>query len=154
MRNPHALSILKAGLLAGLLDILAAFANFYLKTGKNPVIILKFIASGVFGNAAFSGGPEMAFLGLLFHFLIALLFAAIFFLVVARILPKTPVKLSAGILYGIFIWLVMSLIVVPLSGAPKQPFNLPDAILNAAILMICVGLPISYSYYNSLRTSK
>ncbi|WP_285059951.1 DUF1440 domain-containing protein [Pedobacter ginsengisoli] len=154
MRNPHALSIVKAGLLAGLLDILAAFATFYLKTGKNPVIILKFIASGVFGNAAFSGGTEMTILGLLFHFMIALLFAAIFFLLVARILPETPVKLSAGILYGLFVWLVMNLIVVPLSGTPKQSFHLPDAILNAAILIICVGLPISYSYYHSIRASK
>lgn len=154
MRNPHALSILKAGLLAGLLDILAAFVSFYIKTGKNPVIILKFIASGVFGNAAFSGGPEMAVLGLLFHFMIALVFAAIFFILVARILPESPAKLSTGILYGLFIWLVMNLIIVPLSAAPKQSFHLPDAILNAAILMVCVGLPISYSYYNSIRTSK
>jgi hypothetical protein len=153
MKNPDVLPILKAGLLAGLLDILAAFATFYIKTGKNPVIILKFIASGVFGNTAFSGGLEMAGLGLLFHFVIAFLFAAIFVLV-ARILPETSVKLPAGILYGLFIWLVMNLIVVPLSGAPKQSFHLPDAILNAAILIICVGLPISYSYYNSIRTSK
>jgi uncharacterized membrane protein YagU involved in acid resistance len=154
MRNINAIQILKAGLLAGLLDISAAFINFYVKTGKNPLVILKFIASGVFGSAAFSGGPEMAVLGLLFHFLIALLFAAIFFILVARILPTASNKLLTGILYGLFIWLVMNLLVVPLSSAPKQPFILPDAILNAAILVVCVGIPISYCYYNSTRTSK
>jgi len=154
MRNPNALQILKAGLLAGLLDILAAFANFYIKTGKNPVVILKFIASGVFGDSAFSGGTGMTILGLLIHFIIALLFATFFFTAVARILPVNSSKLLTGILYGLFIWLVMNLIIVPLSSAPKLPFNITDAALNAAILIVCVGLPISYSYYSSVKPSK
>lgn len=154
MRNTNAIQILKAGLLAGLLDITAAFINFYIRTGKNPLVILKFIASGVYGSSALSGGTCMTVLGLLLHFLIALLFAALFFLLVARILPPASNKLSTGILYGIFIWLVMNLLVVPLSSAPKMPFNLPDAILNATILIICVGIPISYCYYNSTRPSK
>jgi hypothetical protein len=154
MKNPNTLQILKAGFLAGLLDILAAFANFYFKTGKNPVVVLKFIASGIFGRAAMSGGTEMMVLGLLLHFLIALLFAVFFFKIVSKILTANSGKLLTGVLYGLFIWLVMNLIVVPLSNAPKLPFDIQSAIVNATILVLCVGLPISYCYYNSIKSAK
>ncbi len=102
----------------------------------------------------FQADRKWQVLGLFFHFLIALLFAAIFFILVARILPAASnTSFSTGILYGLFIWLVMNLLVVPLSSVPKMPFNMGDAILSAAILVVCVGIPISYCYYNSTRPS-
>jgi hypothetical protein len=64
--------ILKAGLIVGTLDILAAFIQYAIKTGKNPTVVLKFIASGVFGKEAFNGGTMMNVYGLIFHFVIAL----------------------------------------------------------------------------------
>ena len=71
--------ILVAGLVAGTLDILAAFVQTYINTRKGPDIVLKYIASGVFGRKeAFGGGDSMIIWGLLFHFIIAMAFAAFF----------------------------------------------------------------------------
>ena len=48
--------ILTTGLLAGTLDILAAFIQSYLMANVVPSTVLKYIASGVFGKSAYSGG--------------------------------------------------------------------------------------------------
>src|SRR5688500_17155151 len=66
-------TILFSGLLVGSLDITAALVQFYIKTGKDPLIVLKYIASAVFGKDAYAGGNKMAIYGLLFHFIIAFL---------------------------------------------------------------------------------
>jgi hypothetical protein len=51
-------------LLAGTLDIAAAFLQAWRMSGTTPVRVLRFIASGVMGKSAFSGGPEMPVLQL------------------------------------------------------------------------------------------
>jgi hypothetical protein len=72
--------IVMAGLLVGTLDILSAFIYYFIKTGeKNVFNVLKFIASGIFGKAAFSGGNMMIIAGLVLHFIIAFAFTIIFF---------------------------------------------------------------------------
>lgn len=71
--------IIKAGLLAGTLDISAACVQYYMKTGKNPDYVLKYVASGAFGKDAFTGGIVMSMAGLLFHYLIAFSFTLFFF---------------------------------------------------------------------------
>lgn len=48
--------ILRSGLLVGTLDITAASVQYYARTGKSPLNVLRFVASGVFGQAALSGG--------------------------------------------------------------------------------------------------
>ncbi len=50
-------TIIKAGLIVGTLDILSAFIYYFIKTGdKNVFVVLRAVASGLFGKAAFSGG--------------------------------------------------------------------------------------------------
>lgn len=135
---------LKAGLIAGLLDISAAFIQYYLRTGKNPLTVLKFIASGVFGRRALTGGPEMTGWGLVFHFGIALAFAALYFWLAARWPTLRKTWILSGFVYGLFVWAVMNLVVVPLSRTPELPFSWPGALIGMAILIGCIGLPIAY----------
>lgn len=137
-------TIFKAGLLAGTLDILCALAQFSIRTGKNPVAVLKFIASGVFGKAALAGGTEMALLGLLFHFIIAFTWTVIFFKLYPQITRVAKNKFAAGLLYGLFIYAIMTRVVLPLSNTPKIPFNAVQAAIGIVILMFAVGLPISF----------
>lgn len=117
-------TILKTGLLAGTLDILCALIQFYIKTGKDPAIVLGFIASGVFGKTALTGGTLMAFAGLFFHFVIAFIWTIFFFLLYPKISFLSKNKFLSGFGYGFFIWIVMTRIVVPLSNTPKIPFNI------------------------------
>ena len=136
--------ILVAGLVAGTLDILAAFVQTYINTRKGPDIVLKYIASGVFGRKeAFGGGDSMIIWGLLFHFIIAMAFAAFFvFLYLNWKLVSRNIILS-GLLYGLFVWTVMNRLVVPLSKIPSQSFAWNRAIIAMLILVFFIGLPIA-----------
>ncbi len=141
--NAPVQSIIKAGLLAGTLDISTALIYYYIRSGKNPVNVLNYVASGVFGKAAFESGTEMAMRGLLFHFIIAFTWTVFFFFLYPSISLFSKNKIVNGLMYGIVIWLVMNLAVVPLSNVSVSPFNITQAIINLVILMLAVGLPVS-----------
>src|SRR5664279_2245551 len=116
--------ILLAGFVAGTLDALAAIINYYITTGKNPVIVFVFIASGILDKAAYSMPQSIAIVGLLLHFIIATIFSAFYFLVYPRVQFLRANKFVSAFLYGIFVWLVMNLVVVPLSLTPALPFHI------------------------------
>ncbi len=136
-------TIIKTGLLAGTLDIFCALIQFYIRNGKNPAVVLKFIASGVFGSTALTGGIEMILAGLFFHFVIAFIWTIFFFLLYPKVSFLSKNKFISGFAYGLFIWIVMTRIVLPLSSTPEIPFNILQAIIGILILMFAVGLPIS-----------
>ena len=136
-------AIIKAWLIAGTLDLSSAFLYYYFKTGNNPLKILNFIAGGIFGEAAFTGGVEMAVLGFLLHFLIAFLFTVFFFMIYPQLRKWIKSTIAAGLLYGIFVWSVMNLVVIKLSALPQRPFNIESAFINMLILMFAIGLPVS-----------
>ncbi len=131
------------GFTAGLLDISAACLQYYFKTGKGPGNVLRYIASGVFGKKAFAGGTTMAAWGLLFHFMIAYGLTLFFFWLYPRISWLGKNKILAGLLYGIFAWVVTVFVIVPLSEVQQGPFVLSKAVVAVLILMACIGLPIS-----------
>ncbi|HEV8286707.1 MAG TPA: hypothetical protein VGQ09_20500 [Chitinophagaceae bacterium] len=136
--------ILLTGLLVGSLDILTACIDYYIATGRGPAGVLKFIASGVFGRKAFTGGIPMIILGLLFHYLIAFSFTLFFYWLHSRIKYMSTNRVLTGILYGLFIWLVMNRIVLPLSNTPTIPFKLYKAVKAATILIVMIGIPLSF----------
>lgn len=136
--------VLKAGLFVGTLDILAALLHYFIKTNKDPLPVLKFIASGVFGKEAFTGGNSMYTWGLVFHFIIAISFTIFFFWVYSIVPSLFKYRLLTGIIYGLFVWAVMQFIVLPLSNAPKMAFRPLNAMLAAAILVICIGIPLAF----------
>lgn len=142
-KNSPLRTILFAGLTAGVLDILAAFISAYFVNDVTPDRVLRFVASGIFGREALSGGVGMALWGLLFHFIIATIFAAFFYLVYPLLNINAKNVVFAGLIYGIFVWLVMNQIVVKLSNTPAQPFKLAGALRGTIILMLFVGLPIA-----------
>ncbi len=137
-------NVLKAGLIVGTLDILAALIQFYIKTNKNPVTVLNFIASGVFGKDAFTGGTKMAAFGLFFHYLIAFCFTLLFFKLYPKLKGLTHNIFLLGFAYGLFIWLAMQFIVLPLSQAPAMKMNIQGAVTAILILILCIGIPLSW----------
>jgi len=137
-------AFLTAGLIAGTCDIVAAHIPYYLNGGKSPLRVLHFVASGAFGKAAFAGDLGMAACGLLFHYVIALSFAGVFFAVYPHVALLAKHRLATAFVYGLLVWSVMNLAVLPLSNIPKSPFNPTMAALNAGILIVCIGLPLSW----------
>jgi hypothetical protein len=147
-------SIWKAALLAGLLDIAAALIQYTANGGKTPSIVFKFIASGVFGRKAFAGGTGMIVAGFIFHLLIALSLAFLFFFLCKKWPWFYRHPIPAAVAYGIFAWLLMNLVILPLSNTPSMPFELPKAVIGTLILIGCIGLPLSVLIGNHFRRKR
>ena len=133
-----------AGLLAGTLDITAAFVEAGLE-GRTPVRLLQGIAGGLLGMSSFQGGLTTAALGAFFHFLIAITAAAVFYLASRNLKVLVRHAIPSGLLYGVAVYSFMSYVVLPIS-AYHIKIALPPAaqlIRGVAIHMFMVGLPIS-----------
>lgn len=145
--------VVAAGLAAGALDILAAFAT----SAAKPAVVLKAIASGLLGRGAFRGGPGIAALGLGLHFTIALGWAAVYWLASRRVPFFRERPLVAGPAYGVFVYWFMQLVVLPLSAAPKfspGPRTFSGSAKGMLIHIFCVGLPIALLIARSDRKTR
>ena len=141
-------AIALAGAVAGTLDIAAAVA-LSMSRGGTPAGVLRYIASGLLGPAAFQGGAASAALGLVLHFVIATGAAAVYALAARRVAFLTRHPVPAGLAYGVVVYFVMNLLVVPLSRVAPRPFT-PSAVM-IGIHMICVGLPIALAVSRCFR---
>ena len=142
-RSRAARAIVWGGLLAGVGDIMFAFVVSGLR-GVGPVRVLQSVASGLLGGAARDGGLATAALGGALHFLIAFIWATVYWLASRRlqVLVRRPVV--CGLLYGLAVYALMYLVVLPLSAAYFKPAFTPYTVsLNGAGHMLLVGLPIA-----------
>jgi hypothetical protein len=133
-------NILWVGFLVGSLDGLAALLLNY---NVDPALIFKFIASGVFGKDAYSGGAEMVVAGVIFHYLIAYLFTTAFYLLYPFCLSLLKNKYVIANVYGGVAWLVMNIGVIPLSKIGAHAIKPLTAVTGLLALIICVGLPVA-----------
>jgi hypothetical protein len=132
-------AILVGGLVAGGLDLIAAFISF----GSG---VPRVIAGGVLGRNAFQGGPATYVLGIVLQFFIAVSAAAVYYAASRKLEFLKEHALVCGLFFGIAVFLVMNLIVLPLSALhAKGPFRLAGLIQGLLVHMFCIGLPISFS---------
>jgi hypothetical protein len=150
-------TIVLAWLVAGTLDLLGAifvYAVLLQKTTADKIV--RGIASGVFKKQAITGGTEMLFYGVLFHYLIALCFTVLYFIIFPHIPFFRKQKILGGLAYGAFVWAVMNLIVLNLVFPGRPTPTLTSSLIGAAVLMVMIGLPLSYfanKYYNAKNKS-
>jgi hypothetical protein len=153
--NTRNAKILQAGLIAGTMDILSAFIYYYVKSGKtNFLVIFKFIASAIFGKAAGEGDTGMILVGFILHYAIAFAFTIFFFWIYPKLNLLSRNKILTAVVYGLFVWAVMNLIVVPLSNTVHRTMKLEGALINMGILIICIGLPLSLIANAYFRTKE
>jgi hypothetical protein len=118
-RYSAGMAILIGGLIAGTLDITYAI-TYSAWRGMPPQSLLQFVASGLLGQPSFDGGTPTAGLGLLLHYLMMLIIAAIFY-GISRQLPFLVRKpIVWGPVFGFLVYWVMNLVVMQLSATPKQ----------------------------------
>lgn len=128
------------GIVTGTLDaILALLINIKV----SAVVIFKFIASGLFGAAAFTMGTSAVLYGILIHYCIAFAWAILFFLLYSKLLILVKYRIVLIIATGLVIWLVMNIAVLPLTYAHSQPLDLAGVLENIAALIIAFGLPVT-----------
>jgi hypothetical protein len=137
--------ILTAGLIVGAMDALAANTHAYLLRGTPPAAVWRYVASAVFGKSAGTGGPEMIALGLLFHFIVAIGWTGLFFVAYPKLRFLASNVVLVGMAYGLFIWLMMNYVVVPLTKITMGPIRLTTGtVLMILIHLFVIGVPISY----------
>ena len=131
------------GLIAGTLDISAAFLTAWWRAGLTPERVLYFVASGLIGPAAAQGGAKIALLGLALHFLIATIWTIVFYLASRKWLSLIERPVLFGLLYGVMVFLFMNFVVLRLSRVTPRPITLVGTTIGVLTIMFCIGLPIA-----------
>jgi hypothetical protein len=136
-------AILYATLVVGLLDATDGIVFLGLH-GKNPIQVLQYIASSLLGSRSFSSGLAAAGLGLLVHFAVSLVVVTIYILASWRIAVLHTQWVALGLLYGVAVWAVMNLVLLPFTAVPHNPIT-TAALLNGVIgHALFVGLPSAF----------
>lgn len=130
------------GSTVGILDGAAAVISSFARSGVTPDKVFKYISSAVWGKAAYSGGGEMIALGVFLHFAVAYIWGALFFTAYPRVRLLQQNKWLVGCAYGLFVWLMMNLVVLRFTLAPKLKFSWEGAATGWGIHMLCVGIPV------------
>ena len=146
--NNILVTIIRLWIITGSLDAIAAIV---LSLHTPPGKIFRYIASGVFGEDAFTAGADMIFWGIFFHYVIAMLFTSFLFLSYRQFKKLFANKYLIALIYGLFIWLIMNIVVLPLSYVPKFPFQTFSVLTGIIALVICIGLPTSIAASNYFK---
>ena len=149
--------LLRAGLLTGIIDgtfssVLSAY--FY---GSTVMRLFQGVAVTLLGTTALEGGRRTAIIGLLMHFGVAFGWSAVFlFLTIRSAWLRAKLARPYGIfkvaaVYGPAIWMVMSLIVIPVL------LRRPPVITGRWWIQLIghfpfVGLPIVWSIASGVHT--
>lgn len=131
--------ILVGGALAGTFDLTSAFITY----GAG---VPRAIAGGLLGRGAFHGGAVTWILGVVLHYFIAFSAATIYCLSSRRLEFLKDHWLVCGLFYGIAVFLVMNLIVLPLCALHSMgPYQYRGLVQGILVHMLMIGLPISLS---------
>jgi len=111
--------LIKTGLLTGVVD--GTFSSVLSVAAYHSTVTRLFqgVAAVLIGNRAFDGGIRTALVGIVMHFGVAFGWSAVFLFLalrsalVRRVLESRYGAFRVASIYGPFVWLVMSLIVIP-----------------------------------------
>jgi hypothetical protein len=131
--------VLVGGTIAGTFDLICAFLTYGIGVPKG-------IAGGLLGRGAINGGAGVYILGVFLHFFIAFSAALVYNLAGRRLEFMHPHFILCGLLFGMAFYLVMILVVLPLSALHSvAPRAIHDLIQGLLVHMILIGLPIAWA---------
>ncbi|HEY2467068.1 MAG TPA: hypothetical protein VGI45_04385 [Terracidiphilus sp.] len=131
--------ILVGGAIAGLLDMTSAYISFgrYMPIG---------IAGGLVGAAGRHMNAGQYILGLSIHYFIAFSAAAVYCLASRKLGFLRDHFFVCGLFFGIGLFLVMQLIILPLSAYHSMgPYTYRGLVQGLLAHMFLIGLPIGIS---------
>jgi hypothetical protein len=131
--------VVYAGLVAGTVDIAAAAAINMVGLG----IILRAVASGLLGRAAFQADAWVAVLGMVLQWGMSILIAAIYVLAGLKLPILFRRWILFGTLYGVVVFFVMNYVVVPLSAVGHVPHFTPASFVENLLAMLLFGLIVA-----------
>jgi hypothetical protein len=146
------------GLLIGILHlVIQAWIVFILilKLAPSFMIGAQYVASGVMGDAAYTGGFATALLGVILEVLMTIIIAGVFIFSADRIPLLRRYIIPGSLLYGFGVFIVMNFVVLPLSAAAVSPPP-PMWLLIEIILehMLLIGLPLGLLVQRNANANK
>lgn len=141
--------LIRATLIVGTLDLLSAIA-YALFDAKNPLAVPVGIASAIWPGALKAPLPAIP-LGVLLHFALMLAMVAVF-VAAARKMPRLTARpVLSGTLYGLLLWAVMYLVVLPLRWPALFPhFSAVSFAEQMFSHIALVGIPLAWMTRQSL----
>ncbi len=112
-------AIIRTGLLVFVVDALfASSTGYFMSPRATPLRVFQGVASVPFGKEMLTGGWPTGAIGLLIHLCVALFWSTLFVLALRESTLRNAIEswLTAWLVataYGLTIWLVMTLIVIP-----------------------------------------
>lgn len=136
--------VVLGGLALATLDGLFATTFWRVAAGMPWTRVFQSVAAGVLGlDASVAGGEPTAWLGVGLHYAMAMSFVVTYTLVATRWDALVRRPLAFGTLYGLGLYAVMNLVVIPLSAIGHLPKfdNLPwvssSIVMHAVFGLIC-----------------
>lgn len=137
-------AIFWGAVVSGTLDAIDGSTYFYVVRHANPLEVLQFIASGWFGEKAFTMGLLGSLIGMVSHYGIAIVLAAIYVLTAMALPYLKRHWIALGLTYGAAVFLTMNFVVLPQTNVVDwgvTAIYIVHGLISHAIL---VGLPIAY----------
>jgi len=140
VRRPQVLkAIVAGGLTAATFDYIAASLIYHLPLA----MVGRAVARGWFGKASMKGGTDVMVIGVVSHYAILLVAAAIFVLTSLRFPILRRMAWITGPIFGVCIYVVMHFVILPLSAAgPGNPKGI-QFVEEFGGHMFVIGLPIA-----------
>ena len=111
---------IRTGLLVALSDgLFASATGVLIPPYATPFRVFRGVASVLFGRGVLTGGAPMALVGIMMHICVALFWSGLFLLALRNsaalrdAIQSWPTAILVATVYGLSIWLIMSLIVIP-----------------------------------------
>jgi hypothetical protein len=143
--------ILVATLVCGTLDIVFAIILTVVR-GKDPAAMLRFVASGPFPPAT-DWGTSGSLLGLVVHFALMGIMAAVLVLLVRWKPERLDTPYRTGIAYGVVTYFAMNWVVVPLRFHTPLPPTLLSVSTQLFAHIVLVGIPMALIARRYLRAA-
>jgi hypothetical protein len=128
------------GVVHALVNCLIQFVFFR----SSPAYVFQFASSTLMGTAAFEGGIVTALLGMALYMAISFVFVSLFFGFASRISTLVRFPMISGVVYGLLVWTIVNLIIIPASAAPPLEWSFVSAYINGLIYIGTIGIPITH----------
>jgi len=143
--QPAIMTIILAWLVAGTFDISYAIITWGPVFGKiTAAQILQSIASALMGKDAFTGGTPTALIGLAMHYGISLAWTMLYFFIYPHIPLLAKNKWVSGIVYGVVVWGMMTIVIVPLVTGRAWTYNTAPFLKSIAPMILLFGPSIAF----------
>lgn len=136
-----------------LLDGIAGIIYFYTLLKLGPGQFMQWIASAINGPSAFAAGASTIVEGFIIHVIVTVIMGLVYYYAFKESNLVRKNAIVSGIIYGLGIWVVMNLVIFPLSNVPAAPFVLFNAIVSIIWHIVLVGIPFAIITNSHLKNS-